>query len=236
MGRQIGFLVVALVACLTFALPSASAAPRCQASDLTASAFNPFEMTSIGNLGGNATPIIGRFADIDSLRQVKAIRITNRSERACFVHGHPRLALLKDGNSLPARVRRVGASPIIEKVLLPWNGTAAIVVGHHNKPAGNGTRCRTSTNLLVALPGMGHLNLPAGIRACNDGLLYASPVMAVQNPIAFAMKIDQLFPGSLSIGQGNRAPQDELGFFNTGTGNVGFGNTGDNNLGSRLVP
>ena len=53
----------------------------------------------------------------------------------------------------------------------------------------------------------------------------------MQNPIAFAMKVNKLFPGSLSIVQGDRGPQDDLGFANTRDGNLGFGNSGSNNIG-----
>jgi hypothetical protein len=156
------------------------------------------------NILGPSAPL-NTIVSNDNVNRVAVVQLRNTSDQACAISGHPSLAMLKGSNSLPTRTRRVG--PGNGKIIAPPQGTAAILIGHYNTPTGNGTRCNTSTNLLVALPGMGHLNVPAKIKACNDGLLYTSPVL---DDVEFG-----------------RSGDTNVGAFNSGTGNTGFSSQRD---------
>jgi hypothetical protein len=217
MARAFGCLVVTLVTCLTFGLASAYAAPRCQSSDLRLGYSDGTSNTS--GLGASAFNAV--FIDLDAQtgalaspsRRWSLISLRNVSGGACVVHGYPRLALLEDGNSLPARVKRVPVASAPVKRTIQAGESAAVVISHATSTTQPGTSCRTSTHLLVAFPGMGHHNVPARIRACNDGLLYTSPVIGTSE-------------------KGYITAAGNVGFFNSGTGNLGFGNTGDNDVGN----
>jgi hypothetical protein len=220
MRRTCAALLAVFAIGLVAGLGQASAAPRCQATDLDASTTTP-SITSPDpepDPGGLPTPL-DNIVSNDKVDRIAVVQLRNTSGQACSISGHPSLAMLKRGNSLPTRTRRVGSPN--SKTIVPPKGTATILIGHHGTPTGNGTRCNTSTNLLVALPGMGHFNVPATISACNDGLLYTSRVL----------------PGSLSIVEGDRGPQDDFGFgnagdYNSGSTNTGNFNTGDTNTGA----
>lgn len=113
---------------------------------------------------------------------VLSVTLTNTGA-ACSLGGYARLQLMANARTrLPTRVLHGGLAILDQKpkrVLLAHGGASTIWIAYSDVPTGYETRCPSSPEILVAVPGdPTWIGVLARTRACNHGTLRESPVLA----------------------------------------------------------
>jgi hypothetical protein len=110
-----------------------------------------------------------------------SIAIRNTSPARCTLRGFPLLKLRNDAGPLPTRVRHGGVALLerpVRTVRLAPGGRASLLLTYSNVPAGDETRCRRATRLVIILgDGRGRFSLPFDAAPCNRGTLHESPFL-----------------------------------------------------------